>query len=199
MSIELPAAQAVLFDFDGTLVNTMPLHYEAYRNVFADMGVELSREDFFPNAGGKASETIPKFLHGRNSPLTISEIHHLKKERIKTVFATEAIELLPAASFLPLFEGRVKLGLVSSGSREGIDILLDRLNWSGLFDVIVSGDDILRSKPHPEPYILAVRKLDCDPARALAFEDTPDGIASARAAGMNVIDVSGNASWATLA
>ena len=92
MSSELPPPLAVLFDFDGTLVNTMPLHYEAYRNVFADMGVELTREDFFPNAGGKASETIPRFLHGRHSPLTVSEIHHLKKERIKTVFATEAVE-----------------------------------------------------------------------------------------------------------
>lgn len=199
MSSELPPPLAVLFDFDGTLVNTMPLHYEAYRNVFADMGVELTREDFFPNAGGKASETIPRFLHGRHSPLTVSEIHHLKKERIKTVFATEAVEVLPTASLLSLFEGRTKLGLVSSGSREGIDILLERLGWTNLFDVIVSGDDILRSKPNPEPYILAVRKLDCDPKRVLVFEDTPDGMASARAAGMHAIDVSGNATWTLFA
>ena len=122
--------RAIAFDFDGTLVDTLHLHYEAYRQVFAFMGLSLSEDQFYSNIGGKATEAIPLFLAGREAPLTIEEIHRRKKIVVGALFLDAPLHVLPAASLLPLLMGRLPLALVSSGSRPGIEQLLGRLGWS---------------------------------------------------------------------
>jgi beta-phosphoglucomutase-like phosphatase (HAD superfamily) len=191
----LPSLAAVLFDFDGTLVDTMPSHFAAYREVFSEAGLELTESDFFANVGGKASETIPKFLRGRRIDMSNEEIHRRKKAKINTVFATAPVHVLPAASLLPLFSGAVPLGLVSAGSRPGIEILLKRLGWSDYFDVVITGEDCVRSKPDPDPFVTAAMRLSVDASRVLVFEDTSAGFDAALAAGMMVFDVSKNRSY----
>lgn len=195
VSGNLPAFSAVLFDFDGTLVDTMPSHYAAYREVFSEVGLELTEEDFFGNVGGKASETIPKFLRGRPVDVSVEELHRRKKAKVNTVFAAAPVHVLPAASLLPFFAGSVPVGLVSAGSRPGIEILLERLGWSRYFDIVITGEDCVRSKPDPEPFLTAARRLSVDASRVLVFEDTSAGIDSALAAGMMVFDVSKNRSY----
>lgn len=187
-----PKPAAVFFDFDGTLVDTMALHYEAYRSVFEGLGIELTPADFYDNVGGKASETIPKFLRGRTAPVTDAEIHRRKKALVADVFARVEIPLLPAGWLVAALSGVVPLGLVSAGARPGIDVILGRLGWTKSFAVVVTGEDCVRSKPDPEPYLLAAARLGVESSRTLVFEDTVAGIASARAAGMRVFDVSGN-------
>ena len=187
--------EAIAFDFDGTLVNTLHLHYEAYRSVFKSMGLELSLPDFYQNIGGKASEAIPLFLHGRSATLSIQEIHLRKKLKIAELFRDAPLQVFPAAKFLPLFFGQVPLALVSSGSRDGILQLLNRLGWSEFFKVIVCGDDTTKSKPDPMPYLLAAEKLGVQPSAIAVFEDTPAGLDAARLAGMSAFDVSGNTSF----
>lgn len=184
--------QALAFDFDGTLVDTLHLHYEAYRRVFEEMNLELTPNEFYSNIGGKAAEAIPLFLAGREAPWSVAEIHARKKEWVKRMFESEPLHLLPTSGLLPLFVGRIPLALVSSGSRPGILQILQRLGWARFFDAIVTGEDTTCSKPDPAPYLLASRLLGVVPSRMAAFEDTAAGLASARNAGFVVFDVSPN-------
>jgi HAD superfamily hydrolase (TIGR01509 family) len=184
--------KALAFDFDGTLVDTLSLHYEAYRVVFESMELTLSKEQFFSNIGGKATEAIPLFIGGRYAPLSVAEIHARKKQQIKSLFEEAPLRVFPAARLLGMFAERVPMALVSSGSKPGILQLLERLGWSHTFDVIVSGEDTPSSKPDPAPYLLAAQLLKIEPQEILAFEDTVAGIESAKKAGMAVFDVSQN-------
>ena len=186
--------RALAFDFDGTLVDTLSLHYEAYRIVFENMDLSLTEEQFFSNIGGKATEAIPLFLGGRSAPFPVSEIHARKKREIERLFETAPLRIFPTARLLGMFAGRVPMALVSSGSRPGILQLLERLGWSQTFDVIVTGEDTPSSKPDPAPYLLAAELIGVSPEEMAAFEDTSAGIESARKSGMAVFDVSDNSS-----
>jgi len=183
------AFDGAVFDFDGTLVDTMPLHYEAYRRTFAECGLDLTPADFYDHVGGAARETIPRFLRGRACPWTVAQLHARKQEVVAEVLASAEIPQLATSLLLPLLHGRVKIGLASSGSRPGIELVLARLGWARYFDVVVTGEDAPHGKPAPDLFLLAARGLQLDPARCLAFEDTADGVAAARAAGMTVFDV----------
>ncbi|HEU4731762.1 MAG TPA: HAD-IA family hydrolase [Kofleriaceae bacterium] len=184
-----PGRPALVFDFDGTLVDTMPIHYLAYQRTFAEVGLELTREEFYGSIGGKASETIPRFLRGRPCARSVAELHARKQELAAALLRSEDIPVLATAEILFAFAGVVPIALASSGSRSGIDIVLDRLGWRGHFDAIVTGGEVVRGKPAPDLFLLAAERLGVAPARCLAFEDTDDGVAAARAAQMAVFDV----------
>jgi beta-phosphoglucomutase len=188
---QLPGGRiaAALFDFDGTLVDTMPLHCEAYRRVFAEIGLELTREDFYRHIGGNARETIPKMLAGRPCTLAPREIHDRKKLVVKTLLSDGPIAILETAKLLTVFAGNLPMALVSSGSREGIEIVLSRFGWNRYFNAVITGEDTERGKPAPDSLLMAADKLGVSPVECVVFEDTDAGIEAARAAGMTPFDV----------
>lgn len=180
---------AVIFDFDGTLVDTMPIHYEAYRRAFAEAGLALEAAQFYGHVGGAARETIPRFLAGRPCPWSIAELHARKQEIAKALLATAPLVTLATAQLIPLLYGRLALAIASSGSRSGIEVVLDRLDLRSRFAAVVTGEDAERGKPAPDLFLLAAERLGVRPARCMVFEDTDDGVAAALGAGMAVIDV----------
>ncbi len=186
---ETPITTAAIFDFDGTLVDTMPLHYEAYRLVFKELGIDLSRSDFYDNIGGTARETIPKFLRGRAATCSTEEIHTRKKTAFAQLLATVPIPVLETAKLLDVMHGKYKIALASSGSRLGIEHILHRLNWVRYFDAIVTGEDAARGKPAPDLFLIAAEHLKVAPAECIVFEDTDAGVLGAVNAGMRVFDV----------
>lgn len=188
MSAQLDAA---IFDFDGTLVDTMPLHYQAYRQTFADAGVALSEQDYFDNVGGTWRETIPRFLRGRECRWTVEQLHDRKQERVLDVLRTVEIPRLAASRLLPLLAGRVRMAIASSGSRATVELIVSRLRWEHYFEAILTGEDAPRGKPAPDLFLRAAERLEIPPTRCLVFEDTDDGIAAAIAAGMTPFDVRG--------
>ncbi len=185
----MPDLDACIFDFDGTLVDTMPVHFEAYRRTFAEAGIELTPADFYPNIGGTARETIPKFLRGRTCAWSVEALHARKKELVVSLFTVQPIRELACARLLPVLAGRVRMAIASSGSRVGIDLALERLGWRRYFDTVVTGEDVARGKPEPDLFLLAASRIQVPPSRCIVFEDTEDGVAAARAAGMTVFDV----------
>ena len=180
---------AVLFDFDGTLVDTMPIHSAAYRSVFAEMELELTHDDFFSNIGGSGPETIPRFLRGRAAPWSTAEIHRRKKQRLLELLDDIELQPLPTANLLPLLYGRVPMAVATSGARVGVDKMLDRLGWRRYFDAVVTAEDVTHSKPAPDLFITAAARLGLAPQACLVFEDTDDGAAAGAAAGCRVVDI----------
>jgi beta-phosphoglucomutase-like phosphatase (HAD superfamily) len=180
---------AAIFDFDGTLVDSMPLHFEAYRVVLAEVGIELTRDDFYGSIGGNARETIPKFLRGRACTLTPAEIHARKKGLINQLLAGGPITVLETAKLLPVFHGKLSMAVASSGSRAGIEIVLKRFGWQDYFAAVICGEDTQRGKPAPDLFLLAAEKLGASPESCIVFEDTAEGLEAARRAGMRPFDV----------
>jgi HAD superfamily hydrolase (TIGR01509 family) len=180
---------AVLFDFDGTLVDTMPLHFEAYRRSFAEMGVELSHDDFYDNIGGTGLETIPRFLRGRPAPLSTEEIHRNKKRILLDLLERAELTRLPTSHLLPLLHGRVPMAVATSGARVGVEKMLARLGWESYFAAVVTAEDVVHGKPAPDLFLAAAASLNVPIARCLVFEDTDDGVAAAMTAGAAVVDV----------
>jgi beta-phosphoglucomutase-like phosphatase (HAD superfamily) len=184
------ALAAALFDLDGTLADTLGLHYEAYRRVFAEVGMVLPRARFDAEIGGPARDVIPRLVGGQRCPLTVEELHRRKLARFPDVVAGSPIQVLPTAGVLDELGGRVPLGLVTSGACRSVAAVLGRLAWDDRFAVVVTGDDVRRGKPDPEPYLRAAGRLGVRPDACLVFEDSAAGLASATRAGMRVVDVS---------
>jgi HAD superfamily hydrolase (TIGR01509 family) len=181
--------RAAIFDFDGTLVDSMPLHYEAYRRVLAAEGIDLARETFFGAVGGTAGEVIPRLLGDRTCAVPPAELHRRKKAELTTLLDEGPVPVLGAAVLLEVLAGTHRLAIASSGSRPGITQMLAGLGWTDLFEVVVTGEDVDHGKPAPDPFLLAAERLGVAPEECVALEDTDDGVASATAAGMLVLDV----------
>lgn len=185
--------QVLLFDLDGTLADTMSLHYRAYAEALREWGGELTREAFDAVAGGPAAHTIPQFI-ARSQPTgeapTAADVHIAKKRVLDRLLLESAPNLLAVAALVPRFNTTHRLGVVTSGNRYGATNLLERLfGQPSPFAIVVTGDDVVNGKPHPAPYLLAAQQLNVAGDDCLVFEDHPAGIASAQAAGMMVIDV----------
>jgi HAD superfamily hydrolase (TIGR01509 family) len=188
-----PRTQALLFDLDGTLINTMPLHFEAYRQVFSEFGGTLTPQAFGHLSGPPAKTTIPLFAMSaglpRPSPEKISEIHARKKVLLKALLQQVTVPCLAAAKLLQRYQARYRTALVTSGNAEGAEMLLHAAGLSHAFDTRITGDDVAVGKPAPPPYLAALERLGIPPEQGIAFEDHEDGLQSALAAGLAVIDV----------
>lgn len=197
MHIDIQRWGALLFDLDGTLVDTMPLHYRAYADVLAERGLRLHETDYMAAIGAPAREAIPRFLAACGRPeCTVDEvgaIHADKKRVFERLLAETPPVALAAARLLEAAFGRVPLGLVSSGNRAGVTAILRAAGWADRFGVVVTGDDVSAGKPDPEPFARAAAALGVAPAACLALEDTADGLRSASSAGMTALDVA--AAW----
>lgn len=195
-SLDASNFEALLFDLDGTLVDTMQLHGRAYADVFAARGFHLGIPDYLAHVGPPAAIALPLFMAAAGmreitEELT-REIHREKKIRFKEVVSAGAVPTLAAAQLLTRFKGVKPMAIVSSGNRDGVEAIIAALGWTKCFDAVVTGDDVTRGKPDPEPFLRAAALLGVMPALCLALEDTEAGLTSARSAGMAVIDVTGS-------
>ncbi|MEV7026754.1 HAD family phosphatase [Kitasatospora sp. NPDC093558] len=183
----LPAA--VLFDMDGTLVDTEHLWWEAAAELADELDHPLTDQDA-PEVLGRAVEHTAAHLH-RVSGTALSEAE--VAERLGESFAGKvAAETVPRPGALALLaalsEARVPTALVSASPRRVVDLVLSTIgrDW---FTVTLAAEDTERTKPAPDPYLAAAERLGLDPATCVAVEDTPTGVASASAAGCAVLAV----------
>lgn len=193
LACDLDSYEALLFDLDGTLVDTMPLHGLAYAAVFEGMGYAFTLNDYLAHVGPPARVAIPAFAlaagMGEIGDEMIATIHGQKKVRFQDVLARERAPSLAASALLARYAGKKAMALVSSGNRDGVEAILRTMGWRDYFGAVVSGDDVTHGKPHPEPYLTGAALLGVVPERCVVLEDAQAGILSGTAAGMHVIDV----------
>jgi HAD superfamily hydrolase (TIGR01509 family) len=182
------AFDAILFDFDGTLVDSEPLHYECWRLVLAPFGVSLSWEQYCQNCIGVSDRAmITQLASALNLPFEpLYAQYPRKQELLRQRLA--AAPPMPSSVQLMLRQGLgLPVGLVTSSHRAEVAPVLDILALTRHFHAMVFGDEVSNLKPHPEPYQLAAARLNI--RSALVFEDSPAGLASARAAGFTAVQV----------
>jgi len=189
----LPGLRALLFDLDGTLVDTMELHFLAYRQVLSDLGGVFNRSNFEEIVGPPAEITVPRFVRAAGlDPARMppaAKIHARKKRAFAAIIARQPLRTLPASDLLRELCEVFAIAVVTSGNRNGAEAILGAAGLAGAVTVLVTGDDVKQGKPAPYPYLLALNSLECRADEAMAFEDHDDGILSATRAGLVVIDV----------
>lgn len=182
--------KAVLFDLDGTLVDSMPAHEYAWTTVLGELGIRLGKLYIQLHEGEKAEDTIRRLLaqHGLNySDTQLRELI----ERKRAVYRTRAPSgLIPEARRLvcACADRDLLCAIVTGSVRANLNGVLSKADTE-LFQQIVTADDYTRGKPAPDPYLLAVEKSGVPAAECLALENAPLGIQSARAAGVLTIAI----------
>jgi HAD superfamily hydrolase (TIGR01509 family) len=190
MKLKVPQGSfgAYLFDCDGTIADSMPLHYIAWKKALAEWNCEFDEELFYAWGGMPIVEIISTLnvRHGLAMPV---EIVSRTKEGLY-------LELLPQLQVVPEVlehieaqHGRIPFAVVSGSTRESVTASLSSLKLLDRFDTLVCAGDYHRSKPDPEAYLLAAATLGVPPETCLVFEDTDMGIQAAMAAGMASVKI----------
>ncbi|MFN0154069.1 MAG: HAD family hydrolase [Gaiella sp.] len=183
-------AQALLFDFNGTLSQDEELLCELYQELFAELGKPLTREDYFGKLAGLSEEGIILGWLG-----SVDHLEALIGERLDRYIrvadgATVSEETCEAVRFAA---ERVPLGIVSSASRREIEPVVSGAGLDGLFRFVIASEDVGEHKPAPEPYLRAIERLGLPAGDVVAFEDSVAGVTAATAAGVRCLAVAGTA------
>ena len=184
-------ARAVLWDLDGTLIDSMPYHLEAWNDILQPLGYHFSVESFLPTIGLRNGEIVRDFLKIDRPPAEIAQIAASKEERYRSILRERCLPLLPGVEhwLKQLRADGWRHAIVTSAPRRNVEATVFTTHLDRLTDTIVCAEDVINGKPHPEPFLLAADRLGVDPARCIVVEDAPAGLEGARRAGMKSIGV----------
>lgn len=196
---------AILFDFDGVLVHSEPLHYQAFREVAADEGIDLTEAEYFDELIGFDDRGAWRRLferHGRRADApTLLRVMARKIRIMRELIAQQRHRALPGVEALVRSLWRTyPLAICSGAMREEIEAMLQTVRLRDCFRTIIAAEDVARGKPDPEGYLLAADTVGrlvgkpIEPARCLVVEDAPAVIRSARGAGFRTLGVVGTCS-----
>jgi HAD superfamily hydrolase (TIGR01509 family) len=190
MRLALPTGsfKAYLFDCDGTIADSMPLHYIAWSKALAEWNCEFSEDLFYAWGGMPVAKIIATLNQKYGLSMPVEDVSRRKEgyylenlSRLKAV--PEVMEHIEAS------HGRIPLAVVSGSTRESVTASLQTLNILDRFDTMVCAGDYQRSKPDPEAFLIAAARLGIAAESCLVFEDTDMGIQAATAAGMASVKV----------
>jgi HAD superfamily hydrolase (TIGR01509 family) len=191
-SISLPESgfDAVIFDCDGTLIDSMPAHFEAWCEALTIHGAAgIFKEDVFLAMGGRPTRDIVVEINSEyDLHLDPEAVAFAKREAyLKRLNSITLID--EVADYAKSLRGKVPMAVASGGSRMVVEKSLQIVDISDWFDEVVTADDVAEGKPAPDIFLEAARLMGVDPARCLVLEDAPAGILAAQRAGMQVIAV----------
>ena len=182
------AVTAAIFDLDGTLADTMPVHYRVWMEVAPRYGITFPEERFY-SMGGVPTVKIAAILAAEQG-LTIDHVA-VALEKEQTVLK-RVVEVQPIAAVVEIARRCREVGpvaIASGGSRAMVERTLRQIGLYDWFPVIVTAEDTTRHKPEPDVFLEAARRLGVSPARCTVYEDTDLGLEAARRAGMQSVDV----------
>jgi beta-phosphoglucomutase family hydrolase len=180
---------AVIFDLDGVVADTHPVHKRAWRQLLTELGHAVSEEDLDFVLEGRRRDEILRFFLGDLSDEQVVHYGHRKDSIVRS--SSHEVRVLPGiVSFLEQLE-RQKLptAVATSAGRCRTQFLLGLLGLVGRFSVVVTGEDVEFGKPHPAIFLLAAKRLQVHPESILVVEDSPAGVQAAKAAGMKCLGI----------
>jgi HAD superfamily hydrolase (TIGR01509 family) len=190
MKLSLPPGSfnAYLFDCDGTIADSMPLHYLAWKEALSEVGCDFSEDLFYAWGGMSVAEIISTLNHERGLNMPVAEVAKRKEQlyyehlpRLQAI--PEVLEHINAS------HGKIPFAVVSGSTRDSVTASLNALNILDRFDTLVCAGDYTKSKPDPEPFLIAAKRLGVAPRACLVFEDSDMGIQAATTAGMASVKV----------
>jgi HAD superfamily hydrolase (TIGR01509 family) len=180
--------RALLFDCDGTLVDSMPLHWQAWIEVMREFGIEVTIDFLAPYRGATVADIVAAASRAYGRPIDAAAFVPRKQARFRELLPG-ILELTPVADVVRAHAGRLPMAVVSGGCRRNVTASLQATGLLSYFPVILTADDPLPGKPAPDIMLEAARRLGVEPAACQVFEDGDLGLASAQAAGMLATDV----------
>ncbi len=186
MGFEIKHYKAFLFDLNGTMIDDMAYHIKAWQKILYDLGSPITYEETKNQCYGKNYELLERIFPERFTEQEKKSISIEKEKSYQEAFKAH----LKLIDGLDIFldnakESGIKMAIGSAAIKSNIDFVLDGLHLRKYFDIIVSADDVEKSKPDPETYIKCAKGLDMEAKDCLVFEDSPKGTESARLAGMD--------------
>src|SRR5271170_1128750 len=190
----MSVARAVLWDMDGTLIDSEEYHWISWRNTMANEGITITREEFLASFGQRNDSIIPRWLGAASTPERVERIGNAKEKLYRHLVRKDGISPLPGvANWLNRLHNEGWLQAIASAApRANVEVVLEALLASHFFEGIVSAEDVHRGKPDPEVYLTAASRVGATPDRCIVVEDAVAGIEGARSAGMRSIGVSNN-------
>jgi len=188
------ASRAVLWDMDGTLIDSEEFHWISWRDTLASEGITISREQFLASFGQRNDSIIPQWLGAAATPERIERISKAKEELYRYLVRRDGMSPEPGvATWLHRLHNDGWLQAIASAApRANVEVVLEALSTAHIFQAIVSAEDVRRGKPDPEVYLTAAARVGASPDRCIVVEDAVAGIQGARSAGMKSIGVSHN-------
>lgn len=186
--------RAVIFDMDGVLVDSYQPHFESWRALARESGIEMTETQFASSFGRTSREIIAEYWGDGLSAERVKAMDDRKELLYRQIIAkacpimdgaVELIESLHADGF--------GIAVGSSGPPENVALVLDKLDRRPMFGAVVTGMDVTRGKPDPQVFLLAAQRLGVPPGRCVVVEDAPAGVAAANAAGMPCAAILGTA------
>lgn len=185
-----PHHRALIFDCDGTLADSMPAHWVAWNTTLKAHALDhLMPHDRFMALGGVPATRIFEMLAAESGRVLDARAMTLQKYKAYFDHAHQIKRIDPIVALALEYKNKLPMAVATGSTREGVTRTLTAIDLLDHFDAIICADDVEHPKPHPETFLTAAAKLGVPPEACLAFEDALPGLESARAAGMDVIDV----------
>jgi HAD superfamily hydrolase (TIGR01509 family) len=190
----LRGKKVLVFDFDGTLADTTPLHAAAFNEALSSHGLQV---DYSAIAGMKTLDAVRKCLLNAGLELpraVVEEIAARKQTIARRLIASDLQAIAGVDEFLAWARPRHRLCIATSGSRPTVTLALKKLGFDGWFDPMVCAEDVKKSKPAPDSFLQVLQSTGAARSEALVFEDSETGFQAARSAGLDCVDVT-KLSW----
>ena len=190
MTLKLPKGpfKAYLFDCDGTIADSMPLHYIAWTKILSEWNCEFPEDKFYAWGGMPIVDILNTLNKEQGLSMPVPELM-VQKEALYFELLHELQPVPEVLEHILESHGRIPFAVVSGSARDSVERSLDTLGILDKFDTLVCAGDYTKGKPDPEPFLLAAERLGVAPKDCLVFEDTEMGIQSATAAGMASVKI----------
>ncbi len=178
-----PSAKALIFDLDGTLADTMPIHFWAYKNILINYGIDFTPELFTTLAGIPAVGSIAKLNEIYGTKMNAEEVGHLKEHEYEKIMH-KMKPIVPVVDFMKKHHAKMPMAVGTGGYTRLAWKTMEILGLDKYFDILVSFEDVQRPKPFPDTFLKCAERMGVGPAVCQVFEDADLGIQAAKSAGM---------------